>query len=93
MSIVWKKKNPLENYEDFFIDVICAKVKDVSLKVFCVEDPDKKGFLFVTWIANTYPSKDFHVAGTIHCAKDLKAGAYKLAKKRVEAFVEFWFKG
>ncbi len=92
MSVVWKKKESLEAYENGFMNYICAKVKDVSLKVFCVKDPDKKDFIFVTWIANNYPNKDFHVAGEIHCAKDQKAVTYKLAKKRVEAFVGFWFK-
>ena len=90
MKIVWKKKEPLENYEYLFTDVICAKAKDVFLKVFCVKDPDKNGSLIVTWIANNHPNKEFHVAGSIRCAKTQKAPTYKLAKKRAEAFVRFW---
>ena len=90
-QIVWKKKKPLENYEEGFInDVICAKFKSVSLKVFCVKDPAKKNLLFVIWIASDQPSKNFYVSGEIHCAKDKKKPAYNLAKKRVEVLVRFW---
>ena len=91
--MIWKKKKPLEDYKEFFINVIVAKVKNVYLKVFGIKDPDKTDSFIVTWIAYNYPNKEFHCFGEISCARDQKASTYKLAKKRAEAFVKVWFEG